>query len=123
MLIVGDMNARHTSLGHTTNNQVGGAINNLINRDLITHIGPEFKTWIAPTGSGTPDIVLANQQAHFNISLQQGPLTSSDHLPLLVKISTKPILIAETKRFKIKEADWPKFREKIQEKEDPFNPF
>ena len=114
--IIGDLNARHSSLGHTTNNAVGNAVNNLINRNLITHLGPEFKTWISPIGSGTPDIVLANQHAHYNIAIKQGPLTSSDHLPVIIKLSTKPILISGNKRYKIEEADWAKFKKEIQGK-------
>ena len=119
--IVGDLNARHRCLGHTTDNIMGSALNNLINRNLITHLGPNFKTWIAPMGTGTPDIILCNQKAHLNVSINQGPLTSSDHLPIILKISTKPIVSQGKKSYKIKKANWTKFKETLTVKAEQIN--
>ena len=90
--IIGDLNARHLSLGYNNNNANGNIINNLINQNLVSHLGPEYKTWITPMGTGTPDIVLGNQKIYHNIAIKQGPITTSDHIPMIIKISTKPIL-------------------------------
>ena len=35
---------------------------------------------------------MKNSQAHFNTFAEPGPLTSSDHIPIIYKISTSPTL-------------------------------
>ena len=42
--------------------------------------------------------------------------SSSDHLPVILKLSTKPIAKAGTERFKFANANWELFKEKIEEK-------
>ena len=95
--IIGDLNARHPSLGQQSRNPMGTGINNLIHQEKATFMGPDFKTWIGPIGTGTPDIMIGNKNIHMNYSITQGPLTSSDHLPLIIRLSTKAITIPKKK--------------------------
>ena len=84
-----------------------------VRRDMITVIGPDFKTFIGATRTGTPDIVIGNRWANLNISMTQGPVTTSDHLPVYIKIATKPIVIESRKRLRLKNADWEKFQNNL----------
>ena len=112
--LIGDLNARHRAIGSNSTNDIGRALNILINRNLITYLGPEFTTWVHPMGTGKPDVVLGNKKAHLNISITQGPLTSSDHLPIIVKLSTKPIMIESKPTYRYKKANWNKFQDRLR---------
>lgn len=85
-----------TDLGHD-DNTVGIQISRLINQNLIQYLEPDFKTYISMMGTGIPVIFLGNNNIYFNYSITQGELTSSDHLPLIIKISTKPIKLKTIK--------------------------
>ena len=100
--IYADLNARHTNLGHSSCNDRGRLLVNLIRRDILTNIGPDFKTFISDRGTGTPDIVLGNRHSNLNITLTQGPITTSDHIPIYSKLATKPIVIKGRKLLQIK---------------------
>ena len=108
--IFADLNARHMSLGHKSTNARGRILVNLIRKELITFFGPDFKTYINDRGSGTPDIVIGNRHANLNLSITQGPLTTSDHLPVYVKLATKPIISRGKKMMHIKKANWEAFQ-------------
>ena len=88
--LMADLNAKHRVLGHHDNERKGNYINTLINRDLLDYCGPDFTT--LTNGRGKPDIVLANRQAHFNFLIEPGGLTTSDHIPIKMRIATKPIV-------------------------------
>ena len=59
-------------------------------QDKITILGPDFRTFIPRNGK--PDMVFSNKNAFFNYVIIPGKLTSSDHLPVIIKLSTKPIV-------------------------------
>ena len=115
MYFMGDLNAHFGDAGYSRKNRNGRILNNLIQRNLASYLGPEFKTWIHPTNTGTPDIILGNRKIHLNVSITQGPVTTSDHIPIIVKISTKPIMTPSKKHLQIKKADWVKFKRSILE--------
>ena len=117
MYFMGDLNAHFGDAGYSRKNRNGRILNNLIQRNLASYLGPEFKTWIHPTNTGTPDIILGNRKIHLNVSITQGPVTTSDHIPIIVKISTKPIMTPSKKHLQIKKADWAKFKSSILENE------
>ena len=119
--IIGDINARHRSLGSNSTNDLGRTLNILINRNLITHLGPDFVTWIHPTRTGTPDLVLGNKKIHHNIAITQGPITSSDHIPVIVKIASKPIIKEQKPRFNLEKANWESFQYQLREKAELIN--
>ena len=110
----GDLNAKHGQLGNSSNNNMGNYIVQGIRQGILSCLGPEFPTFIAHQGKGTPDIALCNRHANLNISLKQGPLTTSDHLPIYIIISTKPIQIRCREKLDFNRANWKKFEEIVQ---------
>lgn len=113
VLFAGDLNARHRVLNHNNNNLVGETINDLIRQGSIIHAGPEFKTYITPRASGTPDIVLTNDNFNLNTYIYPGPLTSSDHIPVVIKVSASPIQIPVPPRYAYNRANWEKFQQDL----------
>ena len=77
-----DLNARHRLFGCNDNSNMGKALEELIRRNILTHLGPEFKTFITRAHATNPDIALGNRFAHLIITIQQGPITTSDHIPM-----------------------------------------
>ena len=112
--LIGDLNARHTSLGQSSNNLMGKEIVRLINQNMITHLGPEFDTFLSPTGKGKPDIVLGNRNIYMNMAIKQGPITTSDHIPLIITLATKPIMIPQRKMLDEKKANWDVFQREVE---------
>lgn len=111
--LFGDLNARHVALGHPSNNAFGRYIFDLIRRNLLTFLGPDFHTFIGQARPGKPDILLSNRFHSYNYSLTQGPLTTSDHLPVILKLSTKAILVPTPPRHNLKQANWDLFQESL----------
>ena len=103
--ILADMNTKHAVLGHANNNNTGNMLAQLIKRGLTTQLGPEFKMVINERGQGTPDIILGNKHANLNIQIKQGEIATSDHLPIYVRLATKPIMIKTKKIMKTNKAD------------------
>ena len=112
----GDINASIPALGYATYNHTGRIIRNLIIRDKIKLLGPEFRTLIHR--NGRPDIVFSNKLAFLNYAIIQGKLSSSDHLLVIIKLSTKPIVNIGQEKHYFSEADWDLFKEKIESKID-----
>ena len=77
-------------------------------------MGPDFRTFIHRNGK--PNLIFSNKLAFLNFAILRGKLTSSYHLPVVLKLSTKPIAKAGTERFKFANANWELFKEKIEEK-------
>ncbi|XP_063850376.1 uncharacterized protein LOC135094309 [Scylla paramamosain] len=110
VFLLGDLNARHPYLGYTTTNQVGTDIVDYLRRHTACHIGPHFPTFFNHQTS-SPDIALTNRANFLHCSLSSGPLTTSDHVPVILDISTSPILIPSTKTFTFHRTDWDAFKE------------
>lgn len=92
VMFTGDLNARHTILGHQNNpNNTGEVLATFMRRGTIQHLGPDFKTFITARATGTPDVILTNQNMVHNMCIKQGPLTTSDHIPIIVTLSASPI--------------------------------
>ena len=104
--IIGDLNARHPTLGHNNSNPVGRNVNSLLNDDRCRHIGPHFPTLMTHNSTTSPDIALTNSQTFHNVRLQPGPMTSSDHIPIIATISCNPIAIPIKPRRQFRKADW-----------------
>ena len=99
---------------YTRRNNRGEALSNLINRNVITHIGPDFNT--LTTKKGRPDIILVNRYNIFNTATYEGEITTSDHIPLVMKISTRPIVKNLIKRKDYRRADWEGYRDSLENK-------
>jgi len=81
----------------------------------LNHLGPDFPTLIRQNSATSPDIILSNRCGYLNTRIIPGNITTSDHLPIILELSTNPILIPTTPRFDHK-ANWDRFRELLQAK-------
>ena len=109
--ILAALNAHHQITGYRYTNAKGNIIKDLIDRNLVTYLGPDFPTMVG--GTTKPDAVLKNRLAFFNVSIKPGDLTSYDHIPIVMKISTKPIARDNQIRYNFKRADWDKYQSLI----------
>ena len=115
--IIGDLNAIHHFIGHSRDNNVGRTLNHHIRNNLLTHLGPNFNTLTEKLNARTicrPDIILTNKRAIFNHDITQGPIAPSDHIPLIIKLSTKPIISEIISSPNIKKTNWELFSTKVQ---------
>ena len=94
--LLGDLNAHHPMFGYRYTDLKGEEINNLININIVSHLGPEFHTLVATKTK--PDVVLGNRHGFYNIAVTEGEITTSDHLPIIVTLSTKGIIKDFVKR-------------------------
>lgn len=110
--LIGDLNLRHPIFGHGDANNKGRYIADQTNRGHIKHLGPDFPT--LTSRNGKPDIILANRWANLNYVIEEGPLTTSDHIPIIVTLSTRPIRLNTMPRKNLKRANWEIFKESIE---------
>lgn len=111
--MISDLNANHRTIGYNQNNVKGNQINRMIHNRLIQHIGPNFATFYHARGATTPDIILTNYRTYHNTYCVQGPITTSDHIPIIFTISSSPILIPTPSKKNINKTNWGKLREEI----------
>ena len=114
IIFLGDLNAKHRHLGHGTTNYVGKQIKSTIDKYRLTHKGPDFPTYIGHNGTGNPDIVITNEHFYYNLHLRPGPLTPSDHIPIIATISTSLIHVPMTPRPQIHKTDWETYKAKLR---------
>lgn len=111
VLFAGDLNARHQLLGLANNpNPAGELVAHHLQHGNVTHNGPDFQTFITTRSAGTPDIVLTNDRWIHNLNIQPGPITTSDHLPIIITVSAAPIQVPITPVFNKKQANWDNFK-------------
>lgn len=110
---MGDLNALHRNFDHRRTNAAGRQLIPLAANGLITHLGPDFATFISERGHGTPDIILTNNRHIHNIHTRPGPITTSDHLPIVTLLSASPIQVPSLPRFLLHRADWDGFRREL----------
>lgn len=67
------------------------------------------------TQRGKPDIILVNNNNFLNIAVSQGPMTTSDHVPIIVHLAICPIKLPSTPRFEFNKAGWESFRRDLSE--------
>ena len=108
--LLADMNARHGVLGYNDRNNVGNGLASLMTDGRLVHLGPDFPTFISRASATTPDVVLANRYGHLNTYISPGNLTSSDHLPIKMVVSTSPILVPTAPSPCYKRANWESFK-------------
>lgn len=118
--ILADFNASHTNFNHPHCDPHGRQLNTIHNLKNLRFLGPDFYTFYASTHQGTrrgrPDLVLANRQTlQFHHHLSPGPLTGSDHTPIILRISTNPIFIPSPPRPDYKNTDWTSFKNTLEQ--------
>lgn len=107
--IIGDFNCSHMNLGNRRNNNVGKSLI-LIDQGKLLHLGPHFPTFIRSGSATNPDKIFSNKHSYLNTLIEQGNITSSDHLPIIFKLSTKPFYIKQTETYNMGKANWNLFK-------------
>ena len=85
-----DLNARLPAIGYRDTNNNGREIKRLMRQNKITYMGPDFRTLVHQNGK--PDIIFSNRIAFLNFAIERGSLTTSDHFPVILRLSTKAIV-------------------------------
>lgn len=85
--IASHLNAYHPYLNSASRNKVGKGIKILIDNNKLHFLGPNFPIYFSYNSATTHGIVLAKNKTYHNITIKPGPLTSSDHLPMIINIS------------------------------------
>ena len=91
--LFGDLNARHNALGYNSTNNTGQEIVNLMRNDICSFLGPDFNTLVIRHIRGHSDILLGNRNAVFCYRMYEGIITTSDHIPVILELSTQPFLM------------------------------
>ena len=113
--LVGDLNARHQFIGHSRRNHAGEVINDLIERNITVYLGPDFNTRIGANGISRPDIILRNRHGFFNYAIEEGDLTTLDHLPVVFTLATTLIVQTCPPRKLYKRTNWDNVKVKLRE--------
>ncbi len=90
--ILGDFNGKHTIFGNRDNNTVGKSLIHLINQGRMIHLSPHFPTFYSHNSTTNPDKIFTNKHHYLNCICEPGETTTSDHLPVIFKLSTKPFM-------------------------------
>lgn len=107
VILMGDLNARCAASEYTTSfNKIGNNLTSLLARGVLRRIGPDFPTFLTRSSATKPDIILINRLQPYNYHVRPGPLTSSDHLPMIMDLSLSPIQIPIVPRKSFRKADW-----------------
>ena len=107
------MNGRHPQFGYATENNTGKEVVGLIRNNICKHLGPNFNTLINRLAKGRPDIVLSNRVANLYNRIYEGNLTSSDHILVIVELSTQPIMVQCPPKWNLKKTNWAQFNERV----------
>ena len=111
--LLADLSIRHRFLGHHNNNERGNYFCPNISNGNFQHLGPDFNTLI--NRRGKPDTILANRHALLHHHISEGNQTTSDHIPIIMKISTSPIVIPIPTTYDLNKANWDLYKQKINE--------
>ncbi len=110
--IIGDFNGKHTSFGNRENNTVGRSLMSLINQGKMIHLGPHFPTFYSHNSTTNTDKIFANKHNYLNCTCEP-ELTTSDHLPIIFNLSTKPFIKEKPKIYNFHKANWDVFKQHL----------
>ena len=112
---IGDFNCSHSEWSNgKCRNAVSRQLHSLTVLHRLKFRGPNFPTFIAHGSMGKPDLVFSNSRAFYlNSSITAGAPTLSDHLPIILRISTSPILVPIEPRLRYSHADWEGFKDTL----------
>ena len=105
---MGDLNAKY-QLFEVANNPKGKHMETINRLGRINPRGPTFTTFIGGNYTTKHDKVFTNQSFYYSLHLKQGPVTTSDHLPIIAIISSNPLQILIKTRFSYRTANWEDF--------------
>ncbi len=86
----------------------------LIHQGKLLHLGPHFPTYFSHNSSTNPD--KKNFQTSITTWIALVNITTSDHLPVIFKLSTTPFIVEKPKIYEINKADWDLFHHKLDSK-------
>ena len=115
--LLADLNAHHNTFPyHGTQNAIGQYLHReFITKGRLHRLGPSTPTFHAYNSikGTTPDIILANRHTYHNHFHEVLPASTSDHLPIKLTVSTKPItkIVKGENR---KRADWLEYTNHIK---------
>ena len=110
-LILADANVNHHHFGNPRTDANGKLLNKFMIRSNLHYLGPNFHTFYENNRKGKPDIILGNTDfltlAHH---ITEGPrLTTTDHIPIIIELSSAPLLIKTTPKYNYNKANWDEF--------------
>ncbi len=119
--IIGDFNGSHRYFGNSSNNTVGKSLSTLMDQGNLLHLGPHFSTFISHRSATSPDKIFSNKQHYLNYYSEPGNITTSDHIPIIFHLSTKPYYIKQEEKYEQGRADWQLFKTILDNKFPPDN--
>ena len=120
-LIVADCNIHHEMYGHSTIDRLGKIFYKFTLEKNLQFLGPHFNTYFHSRNKGKPDLVFGNNQfLHLATLIKEGDRSIAlDHIPIHLTFSSNSIAIPSQPKFSFNRANWPKFREHMEELELP----
>ena len=67
-------------------------------------------TFIGQGSATNPDKIFTNKHCYHNTLIETGKVTSSDHIPIILRLSTKPFYTKQNETYHYKRADWEHFK-------------
>lgn len=113
--LIGDISSALRTQGYASSSQVGRSLERLVRNGSFTVLGPQFPTYLDRRSSTAPDIVLGNKNTIHNITIYPGPLTESDHIPLVITLTTKAVTNIIPPRPNLTKAKWTLFANVVVE--------
>lgn len=71
---------------------MGKSLLQLINQGILLHLGPHFPDFINYGAATNPDKIFSNKHHYLNSISEPGNITTSDHIPIIFKLSSKPFI-------------------------------
>ena len=113
--IMADLNAHHSVFDYYTNRRGKDLYNTWLQYGSLKVIGPETGTFITVRGrKSKPDVVLTNKACKHHHVVETLPKNISDHAPIRLIISSRPIKIPCREYEKTKSADWNTYQSYIK---------
>ena len=82
----------------------------LINQGKMMHLGPYFPTFLHINSATIPDKIFSNKHHYLNFISEPGEITTSDHIPIIFRLSTKPFITETPTIYKTNKANWEQFK-------------
>ena len=79
----------------------------------MMHLGPYFPTFLRMNSATIPDKNFCNKYHFLNYISEPGEITTSDHIPIIFRLSTKPFTIETPLFYNTKKANWELFKETL----------
>ena len=110
IFFAGDLNAHHTQFQHGRIDNHGRQLMAIFNAKRLHYMGPDFETFYSPNGRGRPDLVFGNRAAlPYHSHCRPGLNVGSDHIPVVITITTNLIQVPEKIHYDFARADWEGF--------------